>query len=158
KPGPALAPTSRPRSEEGSEPPLPPPPRPPRSGRGTISGRVSVRGDDGSPVYVYVADIQDPPARKITEQMKQQGKQFVPQVLVMPNSLYARAGADGSYRIANVPAGRHKIVAWTPFAVPTTMDADVSDGDTATVELSLTKGKRSPHLNKEGLPYGSYKE
>src|SRR5207245_711239 len=79
-------------------------------------------------------------------------------ILVVPNSLYVKAGADGSYRIANVPAGRHKIVAWTPFAMPSTQDVDVADGETANAELSLVKGKRTPHLNKEGLPYGSYKE
>src|SRR6185295_3606517 len=36
------------------------------------------------------------------------------QVLVVPNSLYTRVSADGTFRIENVPVGARKLVAWGP--------------------------------------------
>src|SRR5581483_9821215 len=36
------------------------------------------------------------------------------QILVVPNSLYTRVAADGSFRIENVPVGARKLVAWGP--------------------------------------------
>jgi len=38
--------------------------------------------------------------------------QMVGHILVVPSSLYTRAGADGFYRLVNIPAGKHRIVAW----------------------------------------------
>ena len=35
-------------------------------------------------------------------------------VMVVPNSLYAKVRADGSFHIENVPVGSRKLVAWSP--------------------------------------------
>jgi plastocyanin len=84
--------------------------------------------------------------------------QMVGHILVVPSSLYTRAGGDGFYRLANVPSGKHKLVAWAPNAKPVTMDVDIIEDEVTTVELEVKKGRDGPHLNKDGMPYGSYKE
>jgi plastocyanin len=84
--------------------------------------------------------------------------QMVGHILVVPSSLYARAGADGFYRLPNVPAGKHKVIAWAPNAKPVTMDVDVVEDEVTTLEMELKKGRETPHLNKDGMPYGSYKD
>lgn len=82
--------------------------------------------------------------------------QMVGHILVVPNGNYVRAGKDGFFRLTNVPAGHHRIVAWAPEAKPAVAEADVTDTEAATVELELKKGHSGPHLKKDGLPYGSY--
>jgi plastocyanin len=82
--------------------------------------------------------------------------QMVGHILVVPNTNFARAGKDGFFRLSNVPAGRHRIVAWAPDAKPVASEAEVSDAEPVTVEFELKKGRSGPHLKKDGLPYGSY--
>jgi plastocyanin len=82
--------------------------------------------------------------------------QMVGHILVVPNGNYARAGKDGFFRLSNVPAGHHRIVAWAPEAKPVVAEADVNEAEAVTVELELKKGRAGPHLKKDGLPYGSY--
>ena len=82
--------------------------------------------------------------------------QMVGHILVVPNGNYVRAGKDGFFRLTNVPAGHHRVVAWAPEAKPAVAEAEVSDTEAATVELELKKGHSGPHLKKDGLPYGSY--
>lgn len=84
--------------------------------------------------------------------------QMVGHILVVPNGNFVRAGKDGFFRIANVPTGRHRIVAWAPDAKPVATDAEVSETEAVTVELELKKGRGGPHLKKDGLPYGSYEK
>lgn len=84
--------------------------------------------------------------------------QMVGNILVVPNASYVRAGKDGFFRLSNVPAGTHKIVAWAPNAKPVTIQATVTDGDVVTVELVVKKGRASLHTKKDGLPYGSYEK
>jgi plastocyanin len=84
--------------------------------------------------------------------------QMVGHVLVVPSSHYARTGKDGFYKIANVPAGKHKIVAWAPNAKPVSSQVEVLDSEAATVELEVVRRGSQPHTNKDGLPYGSYKD
>jgi plastocyanin len=84
--------------------------------------------------------------------------QMVGYILVTPSNLYTRAGADGFYRLANVPAGRHKVVAWAPNAKPVTMEVNITEDEVTTLEMEVKKGRSSPHLNKDGMPYGSYKD
>jgi len=78
-------------------------------------------------------------------------------VLVVPNSLWTRVGADGSFRIDNVPVGTRKLVAWSPKAkaAEQTIEVGASGG---TVSFSLGAEAEHPHNNKYGMPYGSYKE
>ena len=82
--------------------------------------------------------------------------QMVGHILVVPNPNYVRAGKDGFFRISNVPAGRHRIVAWAPDSKPAVTETEVSDTEAATVEIELKRGRGGPHLKKDGMPYGSY--
>lgn len=84
--------------------------------------------------------------------------QMVGHILVVPNGNYVRAGSDGFFRLSNVPAGRHRVVAWAPDARPVSAEAEVSETEAVTVELELKRGHRGPHLKKDGLPYGSYEK
>jgi plastocyanin len=82
--------------------------------------------------------------------------QMVGHILVVPNGNYVHAGKDGFFRLSNVPAGHHRIVAWAPDSKPTVAEADVNETEAVTVELELKRGRTGPHLKKDGLPYGSY--
>jgi plastocyanin len=84
--------------------------------------------------------------------------QMVGHILVAPNGNYVRAGKDGFFRLTNVPAGKHRVVAWAPNAKPVSAEAEVSDAGVVTLELELKKGRAAPHTKKDGLPYGSYGE
>lgn len=84
--------------------------------------------------------------------------QMVGHILVVPSSFYVRAGNDGFFKLQNVPAGRHRVVAWAPNSKPVTAEAEVSDTGVVTLELELKKGRAAPHTKKDGLPYGSYAE
>src|SRR5262245_20966682 len=78
-------------------------------------------------------------------------------ILVVPGPLFAKVGADGSYRIDNVPVGARRIVAWSPNAKPVQQKIEVgSGGGQANFTLEFEAAKA--HLNKLGQPYGSYKE
>ena len=84
--------------------------------------------------------------------------QMVGHILVVPSALYTRAGADGFYRLVNIPAGKHRIVAWAPNAKPTTMEVEIVEDEVTTLEMEVKRGRATPHTNKDGLPYGSYKD
>jgi plastocyanin len=78
-------------------------------------------------------------------------------VLVVPNSLWTRVSADGSFRIDNVPVGARKLVAWSPRGRAVEQTVDVGSGGAA-ITLNLALEADRPHNNKYGMPYGSYKE
>lgn len=84
--------------------------------------------------------------------------QMVGHILVVPNGNFVQVGADGFFRLPNVPAGSHKIVAWAPNSRPVSVQATIGDGEVVTVELELKKGKAGTHTKKDGLPYGSYEQ
>ena len=84
--------------------------------------------------------------------------QMVGYILVVPSKLYVHAGQDGFYRLPNVPAGHHRVVAWAPNAKPMALEVDVGDADSATLEFELKQGHAGPHTNKDGMAYGSYKD
>jgi len=78
-------------------------------------------------------------------------------ILVVPGPLFAKVGADGSYKIENVPVGARRVVAWSPNAKPAQQKIDVgSSGGQANFTLDVEAAKA--HTNKLGQPYGSYKE
>jgi len=82
--------------------------------------------------------------------MKQENKQFVPQVLTVPRGTRVE--------FPNVPAGHHRVVAWAPNARPVTLETDLGEGDSATLEFELKQQRPGPHTNKDGMAYGSYKD
>src|SRR3569623_1925825 len=78
-------------------------------------------------------------------------------VLVGPNSLWTRAGPDGSFHIDNVPVGNRKIVAWSPKAKTAEQTVEVGPSG-ATVNFSLGAEAERPRNHKYGAPYGSFKD
>jgi plastocyanin len=78
-------------------------------------------------------------------------------VLVVPNALWTRVSADGSFRIDNVPVGARKLVAWSPKTKPAEQTVEVGASG-ASVNFTLGSEAERPHNNKYGMPYGSYKE
>ena len=78
-------------------------------------------------------------------------------ILVVPNGAFARVADSGAYKLANVPAGHHRVVAWAPNAKPIVKEIDIGDAP-ATADFQLAQSKPAPHLTKDGMPYGSYKE
>jgi plastocyanin len=78
-------------------------------------------------------------------------------ILVVPNRVYARANADGSFKLEKVPQGKRKLVAWGPGFKAQRRDVEVT-ADGADVTFNLEVEPYKPHPNKAGMPYGSYKE
>jgi hypothetical protein len=59
--------------------------------------------------------------------------------LPVSNPHYAVVGEDGSFTLKDVPAGKHKLLAWHPFAGKVEIDIDVADGGTANAKLEVKK-------------------
>ncbi|MBK9309075.1 MAG: hypothetical protein IPM58_18720 [Nitrospira sp.] len=60
--------------------------------------------------------------------------------LPVTNAHYAVAKEDGSFEIKDVPAGKHKVVVWHPFAAKgarVEFDVDVTDGGTANLKAEV---------------------
>lgn len=76
-------------------------------------------------------------------------------VLVVPNKLFAKVKADGSFEILGVPSGRRKVVAWAPGSRLVADWVEVGAGSSVDVNLKLDS-KASGHKNKSGQSYGSY--
>jgi plastocyanin len=83
--------------------------------------------------------------------------QMVGYILVVPGSLYTRVGEDGFYRLPNIPAGQHRVVVWAPNAKPVSVNVEITE-EVTTLELEVKRGREKAHLNKDNMPYGSYKD
>lgn len=59
--------------------------------------------------------------------------------LPVTNPYYAVAKEDGTFEIKNVPAGKHKLIAWHPFAGTSEMEVDVPEGATVQVKPAIKK-------------------
>ena len=81
--------------------------------------------------------------------------QMAASALVVPNRLFAKLKADGTFEIPNVPVGRRKVVAWAPGSRLTANWVDLDAGEAAQLELKL-ESKAAGHKNKAGQAYGSY--
>ena len=62
--------------------------------------------------------------------------------LPVSNQHFGMSGGDGSFEITDVPAGKHKILAWHPVAGNVTMDVEVKDGSTVNVNFDIKKKKK----------------
>jgi plastocyanin len=80
------------------------------------------------------------------------------EILVAPSALFAKVGADGKFRLANVPAGERVIAAWTAGGAPVRRTVTVGPGGVVDARLVLPVSARATHNNKLGQPYGSYAE
>ncbi len=78
-------------------------------------------------------------------------------VLVVPNAVFTKAAADGTFRLPNVPVGTRRLVAWSQDARPSLQTVAVAAGG-ATAKLVLEVAPGRQHDNKLGQPYGSYGE
>jgi len=76
-------------------------------------------------------------------------------VVVTPTALAARAGSDGSFEIADVPAGAYELKVWDERGGTTSVAVEVKAGEAAVVPVTLdgSRFKRSTHLDKNGRPY-----
>jgi plastocyanin len=76
-------------------------------------------------------------------------------VLVRDNPYWARVAADGSFTIANVPAGSWVVKAWHERAGESAQTVQVTEagGAEAPFTLDASKYKRAPHKNKFGRDY-----
>jgi plastocyanin len=85
-------------------------------------------------------------------------KNMVGYVLVAPSRHFAVTRADGTFELAGVPAGRHKLALWDRFARPklTEIVVDVHAGRVAKVERQVVEAVEAepPHKNKFGVDYG----
>jgi plastocyanin len=81
--------------------------------------------------------------------------QMAASVLVVPNDLFAKVQADGSFVIKNVPSGQRKVVAWSPSTALAAQWVELKAGSSADVALTLVPKSRV-HKNKAGRAYGSY--
>lgn len=81
---------------------------------------------------------------------------MVAYVHVMANRFYAQPGADGSFRIENVPVGRHRLHVWHE-RIPTEVIKEVAVGTLAPADLQIALNARGyrwqPHRNKYGRNY-----
>jgi len=83
--------------------------------------------------------------------------QMSAQILVVPNRVFAKVNADGTFRLDKVPVGRRKLVAWGPGLRPQRRELVVPAAG-AEASFSLEPELALRHKNKFGQPYGSYKE
>ncbi len=75
-------------------------------------------------------------------------------IIVLPNRWHAKAKADGSFTIDNVPAGNWKVFAYTRRATkPASASITVTDGAVSSTQLALQRGAEAAHLNKYGEKY-----
>ena len=59
--------------------------------------------------------------------------------LPVASPYYAVTDADGKFTIMNVPAGKHKLLVWHPFAGQIEADVEVRDGTTVTANFQIKK-------------------
>jgi plastocyanin len=76
-------------------------------------------------------------------------------VVVRDNPYFTKAGADGSFVIEDVPAGKYELKAWQERAGEGSVEITVGAASETTAELTLDAStfKRAPHKNKFGKDY-----
>jgi len=81
--------------------------------------------------------------------------QMAATILVLPNRRWARADAEGAFRLADLPPGHWTIYAYSRRAAePASAPIDIVAGETAKVTLALEEIKTDfAHANKYGEKY-----
>jgi len=76
-------------------------------------------------------------------------------VVVTPDRRSARVSADGSFKIADLPAGRYEVRVWERRSGLTGRDIELAAEESMTLEFRLDASnyRRRPHLDKHGRPY-----
>ncbi|HMV37186.1 MAG TPA: carboxypeptidase regulatory-like domain-containing protein [Turneriella sp.] len=79
---------------------------------------------------------------------------MVSDVLVVPNPFFAKTGADGKFRINNIPPGKYTFVAWQPSGASEKRGIAIVDGKTLQVNFEVEESVFSiKHKNKYGRAY-----
>ena len=80
---------------------------------------------------------------------------MVAYVVAVPTGWYAQAGGDGTFAIADVPAGRYRLHAWHDRGGQRSVEVTVGGGAAAVADVSLdARGWRpAAHRNKFGQAY-----
>jgi len=73
--------------------------------------------------------------------------------LPVTNPYYAKVADDGSFEIKGVPPGRHRIVAWHPFAGRAEADIVVDEMGSAQVNFDLQKKKEESPTLRVAAPF-----
>ena len=78
-------------------------------------------------------------------------------IVVRDNAWYAQPGGDGSFTIANVPAGRYTLKVWHERAGEASQPITVPAGGLSDLTIALDAGgfQYVQHKNKYGQDYGS---
>lgn len=72
-------------------------------------------------------------------------------VVVTDHPFQATSGADGTFTIEKVPAGKYKLEAWHPFYGLKTAEVDVADGKTVEATFTYDGTEKSPSENQDEL-------
>jgi hypothetical protein len=83
--------------------------------------------------------------------------QMTATVVVRDNPYFAKADKDGAFRIAEVPAGEYRLLAFHERAgesAPVTVKVAATGDTRATLSLDASTYKRVAHKNKFGKDYG----
>lgn len=84
--------------------------------------------------------------------------QMVSKIKVLDTGYYAVSGADGSFKIKNIPPGTYPVVAWQSSGKEYRGEVTVKAGEISSLAISLIEEKAvKHHLKKDGTPYGRYK-
>jgi plastocyanin len=84
--------------------------------------------------------------------------QMAAKIKVVDTTFYAVTGADGTFKIKNVPPGTYPIVAWQAYGSEYRGEVKVAPGGATDVQVSLVEADAPQrHLRKDGTPYGRYK-
>ena len=75
-------------------------------------------------------------------------------ILVLPTSYIANTDQQGNYKL-ELPAGRYRLVAWSPRSEKVSAEISISGGTQAVSEMVLDESKfvALPHRNKFGQDY-----
>jgi len=81
-------------------------------------------------------------------------RSMVGHILVLDTPYFTRPGADGHFKLTDLPKGRGDLVIWHDRATP--WHSEAVPGETAPVDVTLDLNLRRipPHMNKFGKPYG----
>lgn len=84
--------------------------------------------------------------------------QMAARIKVIDTGYFAVTGADGTFRIKDVPAGTYPVVAWQAYGDEYRGEVTVTPGGVAGLSITMVEGQPPKrHLRKDGTPYGRYK-
>jgi|GEM_PF-505720 len=77
-------------------------------------------------------------------------------ILVVPNTHWARVRADGTFQLPGVPVGTYRLVLWGPTVKPAAQRIDIAGTGPVTASFTAEPAPPARHMNKHGAEYGSY--